>query len=121
ENLFAAQWSPDEKQMFALDADTWHPRILDIGKGVWRLLNERRIAYPRWSRDGKYICGMQAPNSRAEAHRIEVATGRREVIARSDFNTIANLGFWLGYTQDMEPLTIRDLSSTQIYRIDLDR
>jgi hypothetical protein len=56
-----------------------------------------------------------------EAIRIEVATGRREEIARTDFKLIGNTGPWLGWTEDWEPLTVRDLSSTQVYRIDLDR
>jgi hypothetical protein len=30
-------------------------------------------------------------------------------------------GAWSGWTEDWEPLTMRDLSSTQVYRIDLDR
>jgi hypothetical protein len=57
------------------------------------------------------------------AVRIDVATGRREEIARTDFKPIGALttGGWLGWTEDWEPLTVRDLSSTQVYRIDLDR
>jgi hypothetical protein len=58
-----------------------------------------------------------------EAIRIEVATGRREQIARSDFKPLAVPGSsgWLGWTEDWEPLAVRDLSSTQVYRFDLDR
>ena len=58
-----------------------------------------------------------------EAVRIEVASGRREEIARTDFKPLGVVGSgpWLGWTEDWEPVTVRDLSSTQIYRIDLDR
>ena len=37
------------------------------------------------------------------------------------FKPIGNSGFWLGWNEDWEPLTVRDLSSAQVYRIDLDR
>ena len=57
----------------------------------------------------------------AEAIRIDVASGRREVIARTDFKMIENGNALLGWTDKWEPLVVRDLSSTQIYRIDLDR
>jgi hypothetical protein len=34
---------------------------------------------------------------------------------------ISNGSYGVDWTRDMEPLILRDLSSTQIYRIDLDR
>jgi hypothetical protein len=95
-------------------------RILDPVKGTWRTISDLPIGYPKWSRDGKYIYAAGI-GSRAEAIRLEVDTGRREEIAQMDFKPIGNTGFWLGWTEDWEPLTVRDLSSTQVYRIDLDR
>jgi hypothetical protein len=76
-----------------------------------------------WSRDGKYIYGAAGPIGTVGAVRTEVATGRHEEIARTDFKPIGVVGYgtWLSSTEDWEPLTVRDLSSTQIYRIDLDR
>jgi DNA-binding winged helix-turn-helix (wHTH) protein len=120
ENLFAPHWSPDEKQMLALDADTWQPRIFDTVKGAWRPLLEQGIGDPIWSRDGKYIYAEQNIG-KIVGLRIEVATGRREEIARPDFEMISNGSYGVDWTRDMEPLILRDLSSTQIYRIDLDR
>jgi len=116
ERLFSPRWSPDETQILALEVATFKPRIFDAVKSEWRPLSEQRIGYPEWSRDARYIYG-QAP----EPIRIEVATGRREEIAHMDFKTTGNSGGWVGWTEDWEPLTVRDLSSTQVYRIDLDR
>jgi DNA-binding winged helix-turn-helix (wHTH) protein/Tol biopolymer transport system component len=116
EKLFSPRWSPDETQILALEVATFKPRIFDTVKGEWRPLSEQRIGYPEWSRDAKYIYG-QAP----EPVRIEVATGRREEIVHMDFKNTGNSGGWVGWTEDWEPLTVRDLSSTQVYRIDLDR
>jgi DNA-binding winged helix-turn-helix (wHTH) protein/Tol biopolymer transport system component len=116
--LFSPRWSPDEKQILALEVDTGHPHIFDTVKNGWRALAQEAIGWPTWSRDGKYIYGMTAGGSAVEAFRIEVATGRHEEIARADFGAV---WYWVGWTQDWEPLTIRDLSSIQIYRLDLDR
>ena len=122
ERLFSPRWSPDETQILALEIGTLKPRIFDPVKGAWRPFTaEPSIGYPKWSRDGKYIYGEAGTLSVVEAIRIEVATGRREEIARTDFKLIGNTGPWLGWTEDWEPLTVRDLSSTQVYRIDLDR
>ena len=122
EELFSPRWSPDEKEIVAVDVGfTGKVRIFDRVKREWRQLTEQSIGYPTWSRDGKYIYAQTGPPSMPEALRIEVATGRREEIARMDFRAIGNFAYWVGWTEDWEPLTIRDLSSTQIYRIDLDR
>ena len=93
----------------------------DGATGDWRILTEEPIDYPKWSRDGKYIYTCRGSRSKVEAVRVDVATGRLEVIARMDFETTGNIDYWVGWTEDWEPLALRDLSSTQIYRIDLDR
>ena len=123
ERLFSPRWSPDEKQILALEVNSGKLRLSDSVTGAWRSLGEQSFAYPKWSRDGKYIYGDAGRVGTVEAVRIEVATGRREEIARTDFKPIGVIGYgaWLGWTEDWEPLTVRDLSSTQVYRIDLDR
>ena len=100
---------------------TGKPRIFDSVKGEWRPLSEQPVGYPKWSRDGKYIYGEAESGSSLDAIRIEAATGRREEIVRADFKLNGNSGPWMGWTEAWEPLIVRDLSSTQIYRIDLDR
>jgi hypothetical protein len=104
-----------------MEVNTWQPYTFDSVKGEWRKLSEQPIGYRKWSHDGKYIYAEAGPGSAPEAIRIEVATGRREEIMRADFKLIGNSGPWLGWTDDWEPLAVRDLSSTQVYRIDLDR
>jgi Tol biopolymer transport system component len=123
ERLFSPRWSPDEKRILAKELNTGRLHILDSATGGWRPLGAQPLGYPKWSRDGKYIYGDAGPISRIEAVRIDVATGRLEEIARTDFKPIGvlTIGAWLGWTENWEPLTVRDLSSTQIYRIDLDR
>jgi DNA-binding winged helix-turn-helix (wHTH) protein len=117
--LFSPRWSPDQKQILALDRYQFNPYIFDPVKREWRELAKETVGFPKWSSDGKYIYGRSAFEEKAI--RIEVATGRLEEIARMDFKTIGNFGSWVGWTEDWDPLTLRDLSSTQIYRIDLDR
>ena len=123
ERLFSPRWSPDEKQILAMEVNSGKLRILDASKGEWRPFTEYGVGYLKWSRDGKYVYGDAGPIGVVQAIRIEVATGRREEIARTDFKPLGVMGSgaWSGWTEDWEPLTVRDLSSTQVYRIDLDR
>ena len=123
ERLFSPRWSPDEKQILAVEVNTWKLHMYDSVKCEWRPFAGQYMGYPKWSRDGKYIYGEGGTDWAIEAIRVEVATGRQELIARTDFKPAGAIGFgpWLGWTEDWEPLTVRDLSSTQVYRIDLDR
>jgi Tol biopolymer transport system component len=123
EMLYSPRWSPDERQILAMQVHTGNLFIFHSGKSEWRPLAGHSLGYPMWSRDGKYIYGEADGLAGVDAVRIEVASGRREVIARTDFKPIGatGSGAWLGWTEDWEPLTVRDLSSIQVYRIDLDR
>ena len=121
ERLFSPRWSPGEKQILALELNTGKPLLHNPLTSEWRPVSEYSIGYPVYSRDGKYIYGEAVSESVAQAIRIEVATGRRQEIARTDFKMIENGNSWLGWTDDGEPLAVRDVSSTQVYRIDLDR
>lgn len=121
EKLFSPRWSPGEKQMIALEVNTFKLFILNPASSKWLQVGEHSMGYPKWSRDSKYIYGEAGSQLAPEAIRVEVATGRREEIARTDFKMIENGNSWLGWTREWEPLAVRDLSSTQVYRIDLDR
>ncbi len=119
--LFSVRWAPGEKQMIGTEMNTDRPFILDPVKGEWRPLGESGMGYPKWSDDGKYIYGGFTTGTGTRAIRVDAVTGRREEIAVADFKLIENGSYWVGWTEKWEPLMVRDLSSTQVYRIDLDR
>ena len=74
--------------------------------------------YPTWSTDGKWIYTFD-PTANV-IFRVEAGTGRREDIVRPDFQNPVD-AVWVGWTPDWDPITLRNLGSDQIYRIDLDR
>jgi Tol biopolymer transport system component len=117
ESLFSPRWSPDEKQVLALDIRNGHVHVFDAAKIEWKEVTKEVSGYPTWSADGKWIYAWDPP-----AHmifRVEIATSRREEIVRPDFRMPVG-SFWVGWTGDWDPLMLRDLGSDQIYRIDLD-
>jgi DNA-binding winged helix-turn-helix (wHTH) protein/WD40 repeat protein len=118
ESLFSPRWSPDGKQLLALDIHDGHVHVFDAGNSEWKELTKVVSAYPTWSTDGKWIYTFD-PTANL-IFRVEAATGRREEIVRPDFQTPVG-SFWVGWTGDWDPLMLRDLGSDQIYRIDLDR
>jgi DNA-binding winged helix-turn-helix (wHTH) protein/Tol biopolymer transport system component len=118
ENLFSPRWSPDEKQLLAVDLRDAHVYIFNAGKSEWKELTKVVSAYPTWSADGKWIYAFDPQTN--VIFRVEAATGRREEIVRPDFR-IPPASVWVGWTADWDPLMLRDLGSDQLYRIDLDR
>ncbi len=116
-HLFSPRWAPDEKRLLALDIESAHLHLFDLVRRDWRQLTDVSSAYPTWSPDGKWVYAFDEPNV---IFRVEVASGRCEEIVRPDFRTVIWRP-WVGWTDDWEPLMLRDLGSSQIYRIDLDR
>jgi len=118
ESLFSPRWSPDEKQLLALDIRDGHVHVFHAGKSEWKELTKVVSGYPTWTTDGKWIYAFDLPAN--VIFRVEAATGRREEIVRPDFQIAVDSG-WVGWTSDWDPITLRDLGTDQLFRIDLDR
>lgn len=78
-----------------------------------------------WNRRPCSFLALRSPISQHKSECVEV--GHPEAVDNTVgilvFSSAArnDVGHWVGWTWDGMPLTIRDLSSTQIHRIDLDR
>ena len=119
DSLFSPRWSPDEKQILAMGIYNGRVYVCDAVKGEWRELTDTPVQYPAWSQDGRWV---HAFDHLANAViRVDVATGRREEIVRPDFRLASNWAEWVGWTDDADPVMLRNLGSSQIFRIDLDR
>jgi DNA-binding winged helix-turn-helix (wHTH) protein/Tol biopolymer transport system component len=117
---FSTRWSPDGKKILALrrtDLTLW---IFDFNSGEWRQITSEPVGFPEWSEDSKFIYGWRG--DRYEIGKTEVSSGKFEKIAEiAGFHPVGNIGVWVGWTPEWEPLVLRDLSSEEVYRIDLDR
>jgi hypothetical protein len=119
ERIFSPRWSPDEKQLCGLRIGNLSLNLFDPAKNQWRELSKNIVGFPIWSSDGKYIYVRWQLGE--IVGRVEVATGRFEEIARLEFGIGGKTGNWVGWTEDWDPLVLRDFSSVQVFRIDLDR
>lgn len=131
--LFSPRWSPDGNSILALSANIPlfpQPRSqplpirlmsFDLQQQTWQELFESAfIAYPTFSRDGKYI---YFSDSSAAFYRIGHSGGRVETVANIDVpGGIKQDDFWLwtGLTPDDSPLLVRDASTREIYALDVD-
>ena len=118
EGLFYPRWSPDGRYIAALPSDEHELLLFDLKTQKWQELAKGEIAYPRWSRDGEYIYFVSfLPNDPALL-RVRIRNRKLEQLASlKDFRLIPTGG--MGLTPDSSPLLTRDMSTREIYALDL--
>jgi Tol biopolymer transport system component len=80
------------------------------------------IPIPSWSRDGKYLYFDTSLTDKPAYYRIKFGQTRPElVVDLKDLQRfLGTLGTWSGITPDGSPLFVRDLSTDEIYALDLE-
>jgi Tol biopolymer transport system component len=119
EGLFSPRWSPSGRYIAALSADSGKLMLCDLQTGNWRQLAQGALGNPEWSHDS---ASLYAQNIQGAAIvRIRISTGTIEPAANLSGERIAlvGLGAWYGLTPDDSVVTIRDLSSQEIFALEL--
>ena len=120
EGTFSLSWSPDGEWLAGVTLKSSSPCLYSFATRKWIEFGSKPGNYPQWSRDSRYLYVMEFEPPRIV--RIEVATQKVEVIREiQEFNTT---GVWApnaSWMPDDEPVVLRDLATTQIYRIERDR
>jgi DNA-binding winged helix-turn-helix (wHTH) protein/Tol biopolymer transport system component len=120
DDMYSARSSPDGKQIVAFNWVTSGTFLYDLESGNWVKVHEMAVAYPKWSKDSKYIYGILGPQS--ELVRIEVATRRVEELRTiKEFRLTGSMYPGVSWTLDWEPIVLADLSTNEIYRIEVER
>jgi Tol biopolymer transport system component/DNA-binding winged helix-turn-helix (wHTH) protein len=118
---FSPRWSPDGKFIVALRSDNQRLDIFELASGRWQDLTDVGGGYPNWSHDGMYVYYVSNSDGHRIIHRVNIYSRVRQEVA-----TLANvergpfiMGDWIGLAPDDAPLTVRNLSSEDIYSWDL--
>ena len=120
ENLYSPRLSPDGKHLAALSSDNKKLLIFDFQTQKWTdwVSEPGSIGSPTWSRDGRHVYyngGGKNPGYR----RVKVGQTRSELVV--DLKDLRRSGFgWSGLTPDDSALFVRDVSSDEIYALDLE-
>jgi eukaryotic-like serine/threonine-protein kinase len=120
ENLFSPRWSPDGRYIAALTADYRTLMRFDVASRTWSKWIETpdgRVSYPAWSTDSKYIYY----DNDSEYRRVGLKQHQSEFVA-----SLTNLrqfsgrwGTWSTVAPDGHPLFVRDISTQEIYALDV--
>jgi serine/threonine protein kinase/Tol biopolymer transport system component len=122
--LWAPRWSPDGRYISAFTTDQKKIMLFTVATEKWSelLTVVNLLAYPNWSADGKWIYFEKVGDKGAELFRVEVATRRAESLV--NLRDIPRVGvdygaFWSGLTPAGSPLIMRDVSSREVYSLEL--
>ena len=120
---FLPLWSPDGRYILAARPGPPRLELLEVETGEWRDL---AVGSPfpnqwAWSRDGRYVYLDFPLGKNATIQRMRLSDGLREKVA--DVANVArsqgNFDLWFGLDPQDSPLVLRDLSSQQIYVLEL--
>lgn len=120
DNLYAPRWSPDGRYLAALTEDSRRLLLYDFTIQKWRdwVDGAGVISSLSWSGDGKYIYYDSSSKSALAYRRAKLGQMGSELVV--DLNNLRRLDPWSGLAPDGSPLFIRDVSSDDIYALDLE-
>jgi eukaryotic-like serine/threonine-protein kinase len=121
EGLRAPRLSPDGSLVAGL-SDAAHVMLLDLKEEKKSELTKMVAYHPAWSRDGKYVYFDSTDQGEPGVYRVQIKDHKIELVAslknvkRPPSQSWAN---WTGLTPDGSPLALRDISTYEIYALDL--
>jgi serine/threonine protein kinase/Tol biopolymer transport system component len=118
ENLFAPRWSPDGLHLAALSNDHNKLFLFDFKTQKWINWINGGVIYPTWSRDGRYVY-YNSLGKNPGYLRVKVGQTNPEFLI--DLKDLHRFGSgWSGLTPDGSALFVRDVSTDEIYSLELE-
>jgi Tol biopolymer transport system component/DNA-binding winged helix-turn-helix (wHTH) protein len=124
DKLYSPRWSPEGQHLAALSADSKKLLLYDFKTQKWTdWINEPgAIGFPTWSQDGRYVYYDNTSTEKSAFLRVKVGQTRSEFITDlRDMHRYGKYGWaWSGLAPDDSPLLVRDMSTDEIYSLDVE-
>jgi len=122
--LFSPRWSPDGSHLAALSPDSRSLMLFDFSTqqwSVWLHTDDGTIGYPVWAKDGKSIYIERFLSAEPAVHRLKLGESKSErFLSWKDLRRFSGVwGAWSGVAPDGSVLAVRDVSSHEVYALDL--
>ena len=122
--LFSPRWSPDGRHLAALSPDSRSLMLFDFDSGqwsVWLHTDDGTIGYPVWAKDGKSIYIERFYSAEPSVHRMKLGESKSErFLSWKDLRRFNGVwGSWSGVAPDGSVLAVRDMSSHEVYALEL--
>ncbi len=124
QGLYAPKLSPDGRYMVAISNDSHKIVLFNFNTRKWSdwISGPEARSYPNWSRDGKYLYFDTFITDKPAYYRIKLGETQAELLVDlKDLQRFSGtLGTWSGTSPDGSPLFVRDVSTDEIYALDLE-
>jgi len=122
EGLFSPRWSPDGRYLAALNTQSTRLLLYDFKTKKWSDWTSELIGFPNWSHDGTYLYYDSPFTDHPTFRRIKVGQTHSELVA--DLKGIVRYSVapafgWSGSAPDGSALFSRNMSTDEIYALDL--
>jgi serine/threonine protein kinase/Tol biopolymer transport system component len=122
--LFSPRWSPDGHYLAALTSNSKKLMLFDFSTRQWSdwlRADDGTVGYPIWARDSRSIYIERFYAAEPSMHRLKLGESQSEpYLSWSGLHRFAGVwGTWSGLAPDGSVLAVRDVSSHEIYALDL--
>jgi Tol biopolymer transport system component len=120
--LFSPRWSPDGRYLAALTTDSKKLKRYDFGRRKWfDWISGESIGYPSWSADSRYVYFDTALTELTSFRRVGIGQTHSEPLFSLTGlrRYVGAMGTWSGLAPDGSPLFVRDISTQEIYALDV--
>jgi Tol biopolymer transport system component/predicted Ser/Thr protein kinase len=124
EGLFSPRWSPDGRYMSATVAEGSRKLMLyEFRTQKWSdWVSDPSVNYPYWSKDSQYVYYDNFATDNPKCHRVKVGQHTAEDVC--DLSGLRRYfgfwGSWGGQAPDDSRIFVRDVSTQDIYSLDVD-
>jgi eukaryotic-like serine/threonine-protein kinase len=122
--LFSPRWSPEGQHLAALSSDSTKLLLFDFKAQAWSdwITEPGAVGYPSWSQDGSYLYYDSAFTDHPTFRRVKVSQTHSEFLfdlKGLNRYSVPPAHGWSGVAPDGAALFTRDLSTDEIYALDL--
>jgi Periplasmic component of the Tol biopolymer transport system len=78
DGLYSPRWSPDGRSIAAITLDSLKLKLFDLATQKWTEVANIFVAYPAWSRDGRYLYFNGRQDNTEGYYRVQVSDHKLE-------------------------------------------